>query len=239
MKHVPRIYVAGRLGSGPQVLEGDAARRLGNVMRVTAGEPLLVFSGDGREWRAEVTGTERGRVHATLFEISRQEAPSATVIEVWIALVRATRMDWAIEKCVEAGADIIRPMLSEHCQRGGAVSATKQERWRRIATEAAEQCGRLFIPPVEAPAPFAKLLDQAHGAVFVADRSGRTWSEAEPFLPPAGHLALVNGPEGGLSDAELAAARARGAVLVSLGPHILRTETAAVVAVGLARSRGR
>lgn len=239
MKHVPRVYVPGHLGPGPLVLDGDAAKRLSTVMRVSPGDPFLAFSGDGREWRAEVTAVDRARLHATIAEIERQAAPPAVVVEVWLALVRAARMDWAIEKCVEAGADVVRPMVSAFCQRGDAASPAKQERWRRLAIEAAEQSGRLTVPPVEAPAPFARLLGQLRGTLLVADRSGKPWPEVVPLLPSSGHVAIAIGPEGGLSEDERGQATARGGMTVSLGPNIFRTETAAPVAVALVRSSGR
>jgi 16S rRNA (uracil1498-N3)-methyltransferase len=239
VKHVPRIYVPGHLGPGPLVLDGDAAKRLSSVMRISPGDPFLAFSGDGREWRAAVTGVERTKLHATIAEIERQAAPPAVVVEVWLALVRAARMDWAIEKCVEAGADVIRPTVTEFCQRGDAASTAKRERWQRLAIEAAEQSGRLTVPPVEAPVPLARLLGQLRGALLVADRSGKPWPEVAALLPSSGHVAIAIGPEGGLSDDELGQATARGGMTVSLGPNIFRTETAAPVAVALIRSVGR
>lgn len=236
---MPRIYVPGRLGPGPLVLEGDAAKRLAGVMRVSPGDPLLVFAGDGREWRAEVAGVDHARVHLNVAAIERQAPAPPVVLEVWLALVRAARVDWAIEKCVEAGADVIRPMVSEYCQRGDAASPAKQGRWHRIAIEAAEQSGRLTVPPVEPPVAFGRLLGQPPGTLLVADRSGKAWPDAAALLPASGHVAVVIGPEGGLSEVELAQAASRGGILVSLGPNILRTETAAPVAVALVRSLGR
>jgi 16S rRNA (uracil1498-N3)-methyltransferase len=208
-------------------------------MRISPGDPFLVFCGDGREWRAEVVSTDGARLHANVLAIERQEAAPPLVVEVWLAVVRAARMDWAIEKCVEAGADVIRPMVTEFCQRGDAASPAKQERWRRLVIEAAEQSGRLTLPPVEPPVAFARLLGQVRGTLLVADRSGRPWVEAAALLPSSGHVAIVIGPEGGLSEQEVAGATAHAGIIVSLGPNILRTETAAPVAVALIRSLAR
>lgn len=235
---MPRLYLPGRLGPGPLVLDGDAAKRLAAVMRISPGDALLLFAGDGREWRAEVTAADRAQVHANVIGIERQAAAPPVILEVWLALVRASPLDWAIEKCVEAGADVIRLMVSEFCQRGETASPAKQGRWHRIAIEAAEQCGRLTVPPVEPPLAFDRLLGQAPPTLLVADRSGRRWTDVAAFLPATGHVAVVIGPEGGLSESELGQAVARGAIVVSLGPNILRTETAAPVAVALVRSLG-
>lgn len=236
MAHVPRLHVPGRIGPGPLVVDGEAARRLTAVMRLRPGDAFLVFSGDGREWRATVADSERGILHATVGELVRQDPVAALTLEVWCALVRPNRFDWAIEKCVEAGADIIRPLLAEHVARGSGDSASRQERWERIAVEAAEQCGRLHMPAIEPAATFMELVEHHHGGLLVAHPGGRPWSEVAPLLPEDGRLTIAVGPEGGFSELEVAAARARGALVASLGPNVLRSETAAVVAVALVRN---
>jgi 16S rRNA (uracil1498-N3)-methyltransferase len=239
MAHVPRLFVPGRLAAGPLTLDGDQAKRLGAVMRMRAGDTFRVFSGDGREWAATVTAVEKARLHANVGELARQEAAQPIVLETWCALVRPNRFDWAIEKCTEAGADIIRPLLSEHAARGEGSSQQRQERWDRIAIVAAEQSGRLRVPVVEAPESFEQLLERHRGALLLGDRGGRSWQEAAALLPERGLVAVAIGPEGGFSDEEVARAKARGAITVSLGPNVLRAETAAVVATALVRSLGR
>jgi 16S rRNA (uracil1498-N3)-methyltransferase len=239
MAHVPRLYVPSRLGPGPLRLDGAQAKRLASVMRLREGDRFFVFGGDGREWEAVVAGTTRAGVAARVEGLSRQEPQAALVVEVWCALVRPQRFDWAVEKCTETGADIIRPLLSEHTVRGEGGSKARQERWQRIAVEAAEQSGRLWVPVVEPPAGFDDLLKSHRGPLVVCHWGGKAWAEIEPLLPPAGRLALAIGPEGGFSDEEVARARASGALVASLGPHVLRTETAAVLAAALARSTAR
>jgi 16S rRNA (uracil1498-N3)-methyltransferase len=233
------LYLAGRIGPGPLKLDAEQARRLGAVMRLREGDEFLVFSGDGREWRATVTSVAKSGMLASVGEIARQAAPLPLIVEAWCGLVRPNRFDWAIEKCVEAGADIVRPLLSEYAARGDGSSQNRQERWTRIAMEAAEQCGRLSLPVVEAPARFETLLGQQRGALILGDSAGRSWAETVPLLPLEGRITVAVGPEGGFGPDELAKARAKGALLVSFGPNILRTETAAVIAVGLVRSLGR
>ena len=235
MAHISRVYIPGRLGPGPLTLAGEEAKRLGAVMRLRPGDPFLVFSGDGREWRATVSGAGRGTLFATVGELVRQDPVSALTLEVWCGLVRPNRFDWAIEKCVEAGADVIRPLLGEHAARGAGDSEHRRDRWERIAVEATEQCGRLHMPLVEAPAPFERLVEHHHGVLVLAHPHGMPWGEVSRLLPRDGRLAVAVGPEGGFSEAEIALARARGALVASLGPNVLRTETAAVVAVGLVR----
>lgn len=239
MAHVPRLFVRGHLGPGPLLLEGDQAKRLAAVMRLREGERFLVFSGDGREWEATVGQASKTGLHATVGAVARQEPAAVLVVEAWVGLVRPNRFDWAVEKLAEAGADVIRPLLTEHAARGDGSSPARRERWERIAVEAAEQCGRLHMPVVEPPGQFRDLLSRHRGALVVGDARGRGWDEVAALLPGDGPLAIAIGPEGGFSDDELARAKASGALLAKLGPNTLRTETAAVLGVGLVRSLGR
>lgn len=235
MAHIPRVYLPGHLGPGPLRIEGEQGKRLSSVMRLRAGDPFLVFSGDGREWEARVAEAGKGGVLAEVGAIGRQAAAPALMVEAWVAIVRPNRFDWAIEKCIEAGADVIRPMVAEHSARGEGASAGRQERWERIAVEAAEQCGRLHLGVVEAPATFEALLRRHHGTLLMAEPEGACWAETERLVPESGTVAIAIGPEGGFSTDEVARAKGQGALAVSIGPNILRTETAAVVATALVR----
>lgn len=235
MSHTPRVYVPGYLGTGPLALRGEAARHLTGVLRLKTGEPLLVFAGDGREWHATVTSVAQDSVMAAVDELVRQEPPPAVVLETWVGVVRASRLDDAVEKCVEAGADIVRPVLCEFSQRGESASPAKLERWRRIAIEAAEQSGRVFVPVVEPPVPLGTALESFRGPIVLGDSAGKPASELAPLLPQIGPVAWVVGPEGGLSGAESALLLRRGALTLSLGPYILRTETAATVGTAVLR----
>jgi 16S rRNA (uracil1498-N3)-methyltransferase len=236
VSHVPRIYLPGRLGPGAITIEGEPGRHLATVLRVRPADPLVLFAGDGREWAATVSGVTKAGVAAEIGELVRQEAPPAVVLEVWCALVRPSRFEWAIEKCVEAGADVIRPLVTDWAQRGDTPSTAKLERWQRIVIEAGEQAGRLFMPVIEAPAPFTGVLEAYRGAIVFGARDGKLSGDIAPLLPERGHVAVVIGPEGGFSDAEIAALSRRGGLPASFGPHILRTETAAVVGAALIRS---
>lgn len=236
MAHIPRVYTPEHLSPGPLTLSGDTARRLTGVMRISPGEPLLLFGGDGREWRATVQSAARGAVLVAIEEQARQEPPPRAIVETWIGVVRANRLEIALEKCVEAGADIIRPVVCAFSQRGDEVSAAKVERWQRIVIEAAEQSGRLYLPVLQPPTPLTKAIAGFRGAMVVAESGGLPAERVRPLLPETGHIALVVGPEGGLSAAETAAMKQAGAVGLSLGPYILRTETAAIVGTAVLRS---
>lgn len=236
MSHVPRVYLPTRLGHGPVTIDGEAGRHLASVLRVRPGNPLLLFAGDGREWTGTVSAVTKGGVIAEVGELARHEPPPTIVLETWCAIVRANRFEWMIEKCVEAGADIIRPVITAFTQRGDSPSEARLARWRRIAIEATEQSGRLYVPVIEPPAPLERLLGGYRGAMVVADRDGRHSSALAPFLPQLGHVAIAVGPEGGFSEAESAVLARQGAIPTAFGPYILRTETAAVVGTALLRS---
>lgn len=216
--------------------EGEVARRLLRVLRLREGDPVLLFAGDGREWRAVIRRVDGPAVFAEVGELVRLGQPSRLVLDVRCALVRPNRFDWAVEKMTEAGADVIGAIVTERTtERAG--DGPRQARWRRIAVEAAEQCGRVWVPVVASTAPFEDALGGAVGTVVIGHAGGRRFDELAPFLPDAGRLTVFVGPEGGFSEREVAAAEARGALLASFGPHTLRSETAAVVATALVRSR--
>lgn len=233
MAHVPRLYTPGVRGPGILMLDGDQAKRLAAVMRLRAGDRFLAFGGDGREWEATIAAADRGRVSAEIGAITRQESAPARVIEVALAVVRPNRMDWAVEKCTEAGADVIRPFTSANTTRGGALG--RADRWQRLAIEAAEQCGRLFIPVARETETLEAVIAHAHGTLLFGDLGGMPWTEASRRLPAEGSILVAVGPEGDFSPEELAALRSRG-IGARLGAYILRTETAAVVMTALLRS---
>lgn len=235
MHHIPRLHIAGKLNSGPVVIEGEQARHLSKVMRAGPGDEVHLFNGDGREWRGAVSAVERARVVVDAGEVIRQSAALPLVVETWCGLVRPQRYDWMIEKATEAGADIIRPFLSDYTMGTREASKARMERWERLAIEASEQCGRLRVPVVEHPVAFDRLLEGAEGAIVMCDAGGESFAKAATLLPAAGHVAIAVGPEGGFSPEEVERARRRGALRVTLGPNILRTETAAVVATAMVR----
>ena len=221
---------------GALELSGARARHLAGSRRLRQGDEFLVFAGDGVEYRARIEDVSRERVTATVGDVTRREPRPARSVEVWCANVRATRMEWAIEKCVEAGVDVFRPITTERSVRGQELSESRRERWRRIAIEAAEQCGRLYLPVVAPVVAFHEALEGREGALVVANRGGTPWSGVANELPEHGSVVIAVGPEGGFSEDEVTRAIEAGAVVASLGPNTLRTETAAVAAVALARA---
>ncbi|MCY3504859.1 MAG: RsmE family RNA methyltransferase [Chloroflexi bacterium] len=217
-------------------LAGAQARHLSGSRRLRRGDEFLVFAGDGVEYRAWIEDVSRERVTANVGDVTRRESRPARTVEVWCANVRGNRMEWAIEKCVEAGIDVFRPITTERSVRGQELSESRRERWERIAIEAAEQCGRLYLPVIAPVAAFREALEDRDGALVVANRGGTPWVDVAGELPEQGAVIIAVGPEGGFSEDEIASAIEAGALVASLGPNTLRTETAAVVAVALARA---
>jgi 16S rRNA (uracil1498-N3)-methyltransferase len=234
--HVPRLYVRRPITPGTVVLDAEQSRRIGSVLRLRRGDAFLLFCGDGREWRAEVLDDARSGVRARVVDLARQEPRPALSLEVWCALVRPNRFDLVVEKCTEAGADVIRPLVTEHSARGDEPSATRTARWERLVVEASEQGGRLYLPAVSEPQHFGEAVRRLRHPLVVADPGGMPWSEAAALLPESGTLAVAVGPEGGWNESELAAARAGGSILATVSPNVLRTETAAILLAGLVRA---
>ncbi len=236
MDGLPRVCLPEGVGPGPLELAGSQARHLAGSRRLRKGDEFLVFAGDGVEYRARIEDVSRDAVIATVGDLARREPRPARSVEVWCANVRANRVEWAIEKCVEAGVDVFRPITTERSVRGQEVSESRHERWGRIAIEAAEQCGRLYLPKIAPVTPLHEALAAWEGALVLANREGAAWGEVAAGLPDRGAVAIAVGPEGGFSEDEVMSAIEAGSIIASLGPNTLRTETAAVVAVALARA---
>ncbi len=230
-----RLYLPVPLRSGHEVtVEGERAHYLRSVLRLRAGAPLTVFDGEGGEFDAEVLAFDRRRVRLRLGAWRDVERESPLRIHLGLAVAKGERMDWAVQKAVELGVAAITPLLTE---RGNVVlegerAERRRRHWQAVAVAACEQCGRNRVPAVAPPQPLPAWLPGRRGLVF--DPSGASLGA----LPePAGELALLIGPEGGLTAAELRLAEAEGFVPVALGPRILRVETAAVAALTAVQCR--
>lgn len=238
MASVVRLYVEHPLGAGQTVpLERDQAHYLFNVMRLGEGAELRVFNGRDGEWAARVA--EAGKRGGAL-ECLRQTGPQRDPPDLWLlfAPLKKARTDFIVEKAAEMGAARILPVQTDHTN----AERLRRDRLQAHAVEAAEQCGGTFVPEVADLAPLSQVLgDWPQGRrLLVCDEALAGEGERlDAFLArrdgaaPAPWAVLV-GPEGGFSEAERA--RLSGlafAVTVSLGPRILRADTAAVAALTL------
>jgi len=221
---------------------GERLHHLERVLRLGPGDEVEVFDGRGGCRHARILAVEEG---GALLELGAwREAPARVPVTLAQGLAKADKLEWVIQKATELGAARIAPLALDRSvvRIDPAKVPERRRRWEKIAEEAARQSGRADVPEVEAPAGLEAFLDAAAArgervallweGARDEERLG-AWVEANRDLP----LALVVGPEGGFTDAEVESARARGAAIVSLGPRILRTETAGIVAVALALHR--
>ena len=226
-KSLPRLFVREALASGAQVdLDAGQANYLGNVMRLGLGAELLVFDGISGEWLARIA--EAGKKRMTLL-VERRTREVEAVPDVWLAFapVKRAQTDWLVEKATELGAAKLIPVMTQRT----VAERVKLERLEAISIEAAEQCGRTRPPEISEPLPLAKLLEAREGdrTLYFADESGGA-AASTAFKP--GRALILIGPEGGFTDEERDKVRgAPNAVAISLGPRILRAETAALASL--------
>lgn len=226
-RSLQRLFVATPLSAGALVtLDGSQAHYLANVLRMVVGDHLLLFDGASGEWLAELSGVSRKQVTLLVREATR---PQESVPDLWLAFapIKKGRVDWLVEKAVELGVARLVPVIT----RRTIVDKMNLERMRSHIVEAAEQCGRTALSTIVAPVKldaFLRSLD--HGrAVYFADETGGSAASAT-FAP--GPATILVGPEGGFTPDEAGAIRsAPGARAISLGPRILRAETAALAGI--------
>lgn len=232
-----RFYVSSPLPeSGAVILPREVAHRVSRVLRMRPGERLCLFDGTGREVEGILALDDQAASVTVL--ITRPAMPVSRRIVLYPALIRPNRFEWLIEKATELGVAAIHPVVTRYCQvRPAEFGGAKRARWERIAVEAAEQCGRRTVPLLGEPVELGGALGNIHGLLALPWEQERGSAPAlGAFLrtQPADELALLIGPEGGFSADEVELARGNGATTVSLGPLVLRAETAAIAALAIA-----
>jgi len=217
-------------------LPPDLARRLATVLRLKRGDRVLLADGRGRDYEVEITAlTPRSGSAAVVVERPSPPEPRVDVV-LYQSLVRPQRFELILEKGTELGVARFVPLLSGRAQVKTESGSQRADRWRRIVTEAAEQCGRGRVPAVDPPLAFAQAVRTAPGLRLLPweeERSLGLRSCLRAARPKPAAVSVFIGPEGGFSDEEAALAREAGCVAVSLGPRILRSETAGIVAAAL------
>lgn len=226
-RSLTRLFVRSPLREGANVeLEPAQANYLRNVMRLGEGAELLVFDGASGEWLARVAAAAKKRMSLTIGRSTREQE---AVPDLWLAFapVKRAQTDWLAEKATELGAARLLPVMT----RRTVVERVKLERLESIAIEAAEQCGRTALPEIAEPLTLDALLRQCDKSrtLYFADESGGRPAAAAMAPGPA---VILTGPEGGFTTEERAAiCAAPNTVAISLGPRILRAETAALAAL--------
>lgn len=225
-RSLPRLFVEQALGTGVAVpLEGKPAHYLAKVLRMGEGDQLLLFDGQSGEWRALIEGAAKKRL---MLRVLEQVRPAESLPELTLAFapVKRAPLEWLVEKATELGAARLQPVVTQRT----VVERMNPERLAAIAIEAAEQCGRTRLPIIAEPVKLGHLLGSREKLLLFADETG-----GRPMLEvlAPGAATILTGPEGGFTPDERELILRAGAVGVSLGPRILRAETAALAALSV------
>ena len=248
-----RVHVEAVLTPGAIVeLPRETASHLAKVLRARSGDPLILFSGDGREYAGSVESVRGSRVTAAVGNGADVDRESPFAITLVQCVPRGDRMDFIVQKATELGVTRIVPVLSQRSvvRLDAAQAESKAAHWRAVVVNACEQCGRNRLPVIAAPVPLIGYLGSSaagNGSPAAGSPAAETpaarfvlepdlESAAAPVaLETAVHIAV--GPEGGFGDDELEAFRIAGFHKLRLGPRILRTETAAIAALTWLQTR--
>lgn len=232
----------GALGGEQITLGPPLAHRLAKVLRLRAGSEIVLFDGSGEDTRVTIDAISDRAVeaHVTGRDPGIDEPP--THIHLYQSVTKGDRFEWLLEKATEIGVSRIVPLVTARAVVKTPAEGNRADRWRRIVLEAAEQCGRSIVPVVGAPQGLYEAIASAPGVLLLpyeeAGESERTIRQALAGEVDAvfalGAVSIFIGPEGGFEPAEVQRAIAAGAAVVTIGPRVLRSESAGLVAATLA-----
>ncbi len=237
-----RFYVEEGAAAGDRLeLRGTMAQRLTRVLRMRAGDEIIVFDGSGEDARVRLDALSDGAVTGTVLERTAGPAEPRTKVHLYQSITKGERFEWLLEKATEIGVARIVPLLTARAVVKTPAEGNRADRWHRITIEAAEQCERSAVPRVDAPITFDEALTTAPGIVLLP------YEEAGQFAPnidvvlkarvdelfASAEVSVLIGPEGGYESAEIERARTAEAEIVTLGDRVLRSETAGLVAATL------
>ena len=235
--HVP----VGTLDGTTIALEGPLAHRLVKVLRIGAGDEVMLFDGSGADVRVTIDRATDRRIDATVLERLAGPEEPRTRVHLYQSITKGERFEWLVEKATELGVHRIVPLIAARAVVKTASDGNRMGRWQRIAVEAAEQCERSAVPAIGAPEPLGVSLTSAPGLLLLpyesADHTAPSvqyvLAERIDHLYASEAVSIFIGPEGGYEPAEVEAAQAAGATVVTLGDRVLRSETAGIVALTL------
>jgi 16S rRNA (uracil1498-N3)-methyltransferase len=230
----PRLFVEPELSAGREIpLDRGQANYLRNVLRLVPGASVLVFNGRDGEWRARLADVKRRAV--LVIDVRERSQTDPGDLELAFAPLKHARLDYAVQKAVEMGVAALAPVLTQHTQ----VARVNLDRMRANVIEAAEQCGILSIPPIAEPAPLDRWLAglPLQRVLIFCDEEADVADPLAALAEAPGPTTVLVGPEGGFAPSERLALRARGRVVrLSLGPRVLRADTATVAALALVQA---
>jgi len=229
-----RRWIADEVSSNLAALTGDHANHLVRVLRARVGQEFDIATGAVVR-RGRIVSIDQGRVE---FELGEEVAAATTPnVTLLLAIFKFDRMEWAIEKCTELGVSRVVPVIARRTDAHLASAAAKRaERWRRIALQASEQSRRSGPPEIAAPIRLqeAASVTSVDLRIFLAESEQQALLRDVVATPPRGRIVLAVGPEGGWAEDELHLFKTAGWISASLGPTILRSETAAIAATAIA-----
>lgn len=226
---MPRFYLNQELEIGRQCALPEELAHHVAVLRMKAGDTITLFNGRGGEYAATLASVEKRRATADIKAFDAREAEPGHLLTLAQALPEGSKMDWIVEKAVELGVTAIQPLVAARSvvRLSDERAAKKLAHWRAIVVAAAEQCGRNRLPSVAEPSSFHGWIAQQdlHPRILLSPRASQSLAGWAKHHPPQA-LTVMVGPEGGFSEDEEKAAIAHGALCLSLGERVLRTETA-------------
>ena len=233
-----RVLVEQPLRAGAElVLPGDASGHLTRVLRLAAGARVLLFNGDGHDYAAVLLDAARSAARVRIEHVQAAAAESPLALTLVQGIARGEKMDWILQKATELGVARIVPVFTARTEvrLDGGRGDKRLAHWRGVISAACEQCGRARLPRLDTPQPLAHWLATAvrEGFLLTLDPQSSTRVRDLPALSAA---QLVTGPEGGLDAADLRLLQAAGARGLTLGPRVLRTETAGTAALAMLQS---
>lgn len=226
-----RIYQPVPLAIGKLLLDEKASHHLARVLRATVGDEIKIFNGEGGEYAAIITAINKKNVEVDLQTFSARSAESPVHIMLAQGIARGEKMDFVMQKAVELGVAEIFPLITERCnvRLDKERELKRMEHWRAVVVSACEQSGRTVVPVVHEPQSLSQWV-----SALTAEVKFILLPEAKQTLgavSAAKNIALLIGPEGGLSAQEINLAEKNGFTALNLGPRILRTETATLAAL--------
>ena len=235
-----RLFVRSALVTGQELtLDKEQAHYLGRALRLRVGDTLSVFSAESGEFQATLTDIRKSSAEISIGDAIPTSTESPLKVHLVQGVSRGERMDFVVQKATELGVKRITPVLTEYgvVKLDGSRAAKRRDHWQKVAESACEQSGRIRPPLIDEPLPLktwfgAKTKDADVDLIL---KPGATTPMAS-LKAPTTKVCLLIGPEGGFSDSEYEDAQVSGFKAVSLGPRILRTETAALAAVSIAES---
>ena len=236
---VPRIFIFDIIDSNDEyVLDRDQSHYLKNVLRLKTSMKVRLFNGSGYEYLGIINKISKNNVNVTVLSREKKNNESPLKVNLIIAISRASKFDYLIQKLTELGVSSITPIQSERSETKirSKDQSKKIEHWEKIAISACQQCDRDGPPKIHGIGNFASTVTvRSENVKFILEPAAKYTLSAITKEPK--EICILSGPEGGFSPKELLLADEHGFKLLSLGPRILRTETAPIVALSIAQSK--